>query len=187
MLVKIFKTLETFEDLEIEASTIKEILMHLKATKGVEFTDALITSKYKYVLIDSKDVLKPLGLKPEVIFTAIGDYDTLYILPEVLGAVTGLAVLAFAGTAGGFGLATATVIAFAINVVAAIAIAAIVSLLVPTPEFGSDPSQAQTKQSALFNGAPLIREQGGSVPLVYGNPYAGGVLISSGVTTEDVL
>jgi predicted phage tail protein len=42
---------------------------------------------------------------------------------------------------------------------------------------------AQTKQSSLFNGAPIIREQGGIVPLCYGEGFAGGVLISSSITS----
>jgi predicted phage tail protein len=72
------------------------------------------------------------------------------------------------------------------NIGVSMALNAVMSLLSPTPEFSSDPAFAQQKNSALFNGAPMIREQGGIVPLVLGNPFCGGVLISSGVTTEEI-
>lgn len=58
----------------------------------------------------------------------------------------------------------------------------LMNALSPTPHT-SDPVQAQTSVSNLFNGARIINEQGGVVPLAYGECFAGGTLISSSVTT----
>ncbi|RKZ02641.1 hypothetical protein DRQ25_18440 [Candidatus Fermentibacteria bacterium] len=185
MLVNIVETLNEISSFELKATSIKEVLMLLKVAKGHEFTNNLITSNYKYILVDSSERLEPIGLLPEVIFTDLAGYDTLYIIKETAGEGA-IIVAAVLGTTVAALSTTALIVAAVINIVISIAVGFLVSLLSPTPEFSSDPSQAQLKQSSLFNGAPLIREQGGSVPLVFGNPFAGGVLISSGVSTEDV-
>jgi predicted phage tail protein len=86
----------------------------------------------------------------------------------------------------GMTLATTLMI---MNTIALLAISTglnmLMSALSPTPEFSQDPAAAQNK-SNLFNGAPIVRNQGGSVPLIFGNPYCGAVLISSGAFTEEV-
>jgi predicted phage tail protein len=46
---------------------------------------------------------------------------------------------------------------------------------------------AQQYQSNLFNGAMLTKEQGGVCPLIFGQPYSSGVLISSAILTSDVV
>jgi len=185
MLVNYVKDLNTVEKFEFAASSLKEVLMMLKLRKGGEFTEKLMQTNYKFILFDSAGKLEPIGLIPEVLFSEIKDYDTLIIFPELKGEVSAAVVAGVIGVAATS--ATAVIVAAVINIVISIAISFIISLISPTPEFSSDPSQAQLKQSSLFNGAPLIREQGGSVPLVFGNPFAGGVLISSGVSTEDVI
>lgn len=190
MKVKVAISLRQVEEFDIEATGIKTILNYLKMVKGAEYTTRLMEGGFKYVLADSNEKLEPIGLVPEVMFGEFLGYDTLYIIHEVCGEVTvaivGGAVLGATGVV--IGATTAFVLAAVINMVIAIAISFIISLLSPTPEFSSDPSQSvDRKQSSLFNGAPMIREQGGIVPIVLGNPFAGGVLISSGVTTEDII
>jgi len=185
MLVKYVKDLNTVEDFEFSVTNLKEVLMLLKVRKGAEFIEQFMQTKYKFILFDSTENLEPVSLVPEVLFSDIQDYDTILIFPETNGEVSA-AMVAAALTISAESF-TAAAIAFTINLAISLAVSFIISLISPTPEFSSDPSQAQLKQSNLFNGAPLIREQGGSVPLVFGNPFAGGVLISSGVSTEDVI
>lgn len=188
MLVKLVHSLNEVEEITVAATNLKEILNYIKFSKGVEVTDKIVNGYYKYVLMDSAEQLEPVGLLSEVIFSEIEGYDTLLIIPEIQGE--GVAIVAFLAGITASAVAASVTLSIAaalINIVIAIAVSAIISLLSPTPEFSSDPSQAQLKQSSLFNGAPLIREQGGSVPLVYGNPFCGGVLISSGVSTEDII
>jgi predicted phage tail protein len=60
------------------------------------------------------------------------------------------------------------------------------NIYAPDSSFEKDPSKSQGKESKIFNNATVIREQGGSVPIIYGNPYCGGVLISSSISSEDV-
>jgi len=189
MKVKVATSLRCVDEFEMEADNIKTILNYLKMVKGEEYTRKLMENNFKYILIDSHEKLQPVGLVPEVLFGEFAGYDTLYIIHEVCGEGTAIVIaLGVAGSVAGAVTAVGAVVAAIINIVISIAISFIISLLSPTPEFSSDPSQSvDRKQSSLFNGAPLIREQGGIVPIVLGNPFAGGVLISSGVSTEDTI
>ena len=180
---------ETPEVFELFASNLKEVVSLLRLQKGDEFVNELLDNKYKFVLANSKEEDSFVALVPEVVFSTFEGFDILLIVPEVSGE-TGLeiwlaAAMALA-SATGMSLTTA---AFIINTIALLAVSVglnmLMSALSPTPEFSSDPASAQNK-SNLFNGAPIVRNQGGSVPLIFGNPYAGAVLISSGSFTEEV-
>ena len=194
MLVKVFNSLDSFDSFELETNNIKQILNYIKNEKGKEYTDNIIHNKFNYVIANTEGTHEPLMLLPEVILSDIKGYDVLFIIPDIEGedpisASMVAAVLFTECTV--VGMQIAAVIAFvanmAIMMAVSFAVSSIMSLLSPTPEFSSDPSMAQEKQSNLFNGAPLIREQGGSVPLIFGNPFCGGVLISSGMYSEDVI
>jgi len=189
MLVKYFKTLNDVKEFEVSATSLKEVLNFLKHTEGASLTDELLHNKFKYVLADSTNKEEPIALRPEVVWSEFGTYDILFIVPEVSGEVTAAVLIPILAGLTEYTLVIATVAAFVINTAIAIGISALISLISPTPEYDNDPSRAQAnlKQSNLFNGAPLIREQGGIVPIIFGNPYCGGVLISSGASTEDII
>jgi predicted phage tail protein len=170
--------------------TIKDVLCGLKMHHGKELTDSLLTENYKYILMNQGEPDGAIVLDAAVIGSSLAEFDTLIITRDIEGEIPAAAVAA-AMTAVGVTGVTATsvsvlVVTALINVGLSLALNAVMSLLSPTPEFSSDPAFAQQKQSALFNGAPMIREQGGIVPLILGNPFCGGVLISSGITTEEV-
>ena len=194
MLVKVFNSLDSFDSFELETNNIKQILNYIKNEKGKEYTDNIINNKFNYIIANTEGTNDPLMLLPEVILSDIKGYDVLFIIPDIEGeepvSATMVAAVLFTECTVA-GMQIAAVIAFVANMAIMMAVSyavnAIMSLLSPTPEFSSDPSMAQEKQSNLFNGAPLIREQGGSVPLIFGNPFCGGVLISSGMHSEDVI
>jgi predicted phage tail protein len=193
MKVKIFGLLAEElqeEEFSFEVSSIKEVLSLLNLHKGSEFIKDLLENKYYYVLTEEKNPENSICLSPEIIFSEFKTHDMLLIVPEISGDIP-VAFLAFALTSAGFSGAAAFVTAYAGifaaigNLIASVALSAVMQLLSPTPEFTADPGVAQNA-SNLFNGAPMIRNQGGSVPLLYGNPYClkpCGVLISSGVST----
>ncbi len=189
MLVKVFSTLNEWDEFDINSSSIKEILNYIKSVKDKSYTDNLLENNFKYLLVDSTGEMETLALFPEVIMSELPPYDSLYIIPEISGnaPITALA-LVDAGIFAEVGFA-ASATAFALNIVVAVAasyaINTVMSLISPTPTFSNDPSQSQKYESQLFNGAPMIREQGGSVPIILGNPFCGGVLISSSITTAD--
>lgn len=188
MRVNIVVSLNNIISREIEASSVSAVLSYLKYTEGKGFTDMIINNEYKYIISDSSGKLEPLPLLPQVVFSDLSEYDTLYIIPKIAGdgaaivaAVAGVSAAAVAASA------TLSAIALLVNLAISLVLSFVVSLLSPTPEFDSDPQEAQLKQSSLYNGPRLIRGQGGIVPYLAGNPHAGGVLISSGISTEDII
>ena len=180
---------ENPEVFELFASNIKEVVSLLRLQKGDTFADELLNNNYKFVLADSTREDSFVALVPEVVFSSFEGFDTLLIVPEVdgeTGIEIGMAAAMAMASATGLSLGTAILIINTIALMAfSIGLNMLMSALSPTPEFSQDPAASQNK-SNLFNGAPIVRNQGGSVPLIFGNPYCGAVLISSGAFTEEV-
>lgn len=188
MQVNVIRAHDDVLSADLHVNNIKGILAGLKFQFGEELTNSLLHDNYKYVLMRGDDPESAIALAPEVLLSSFADYDRLIIVRDLHGE-TGIEIGAAVAAAIGATGVTATVVAAVVNIVVAVAVSMAVSTIMqaisPTPEFASDPSEAQKKTSALFNGAPVIREQGGIVPWILGAPYCGGVLISSGVSSED--
>lgn len=183
MQVNIIRAHDDVLSIDLQADNIKSILSGLKLHFGQALTDSLLSDGYRYVLLNKDAPESAVAVVPEVMMSPFTGYDTLVIVRDIDGEATAAGVAGYLGVS----LFWGAVIAIAINIAVSIAISAIMQAISPTPEFSSDPAtaQASNKRSALFNGAPVIREQGGVVPWILGAPYCGGVLISSGVSSED--
>ena len=184
MLVKVFTGLTAMVEIETSFTSLRSILNHIKQLQGAEFTAELVANQAKYVLIDSTNRLKPVALSYELTLQDFSMFDTLLIVRDIEGEGEAIAVGAFGMTAGAVSTA---IVGAVINIALSIALSYAIQALSPTPEFNTDPAatQVDVRTSNLFNGAPLIREQGGITPLIFGCPFAGGVLISTGITTSD--
>ena len=196
MLVKVFNSLAEIDEFDIAESKIQGILNAIKSIKGSEYTDKILEGKFSYIVGKSLEDKEPIVLLPDVILSDLSDFSILYIIADISGSEPISATMILSASIAMTGslavdAAVAGLIALVANIsilaAAGFALSSIMSALSPTPTFSSDPAQTQSKQSSLFNGAPLIREQGGSVPMVFGSPYCGGVLISSSITTADIL
>lgn len=196
MLVKVFNSLAEIDEFDIAESKIQGILNAIKYIKGSEYTDKILEGKFSYIVGKSLEDKEPIVLLPDVILSDLSDFSILYIIADISGSEPISATMILSASIAMTGslavdAAVAGLIALVANIsilaAAGFALSSIMSALSPTPTFSSDPAQTQSKQSSLFNGAPLIREQGGSVPMVFGSPFCGGVLISSGIITEDML
>lgn len=64
----------------------------------------------------------------------------------------------------------------------ALALSGIAMMMAPTPKLNS----SKKEDSFLFNGAENTFEQGGPVPLVYGQHLVGSTIVSAGIATEDI-
>lgn len=205
MLVRLHTSVNDFIDFDREFSDIREILNYVKHNHSVELSDTLLYENHIFIGVSDT---RSDYLTAETLATDLELYDSLYIVPVIEGEEPITATIALAASyAGGMvatgvgmlsaslgfgalsaGLATgiittvATVVEMGIYMGVSMGISAI---LAPDNSFGGDPAAAQ-KSSKMFNSATIIREQGGSVPLTYGNPFCGGVLISSGLTSADV-
>ncbi|MDD5580871.1 MAG: hypothetical protein PHY16_16535 [Methylobacter sp.] len=183
MIIKFYGDLSQYPEIELFVDNLKQLLSGLKLHYGQELADKLLNEKYFYILADSKNPDHMEAIHPDLATMLFDSYDTLMIVPEIEGGAPAFAA-ALAAVASA--VSVSTLVEVLISVAVSIALNMLSNLLSPTLEFDKDPAAAQKLDSALFNGAPNIREQGSSVPLVYGlNVHCGGVLISSGLSTEE--
>lgn len=205
MLVKVYTSVNDFIEFETELKDTREIFNSIKHIYGEDVTDKILYSEHLFLGIIGERVDT---LTPTTLFSDINLYEQLCIVPVVNGEAPAIPFLAaWAATAGGMaataigsasvalGLGTlsagmASFIIGAVGVIATVGVSigismAVSAIMTPDNSFNSDPAKAQ-KQSKMFNTALTITEQGGSVPLTYGNPFCGGVLISSGITSNNV-
>ena len=182
---------EVIDVFDLTASSVREVLSLVKIQKGSDYLDTITQGKFHYLLKDKDGNI--IQLTDETIFSDLTDYSELLILQDIegndpmsIGFAIGWALTDMGlATAGAFVLGNAWIIGAIAMVGITVGMNMLMTALSPTPEFSNDPAATQNK-SNLFNGAPIIRDQGGSVPLIFGNPYAGAVLISSGAFTEEV-
>lgn len=202
MRILIHKSANDYIDFSGEFSDTRDIFNYIKHQISEELSDSILNKPHTFVGFTGTE-FKPLTA--ETLFNDIQLYSELYIVPELEGddpiSATIAAMAAYAGAATGAaaislgasfatGAAIAGAVATVAEVVITVGLAIGVSMAmsaIMTPDTGvSGDAAAAQKTSKIFNSAAIIREQGGSVPLTYGNPFCGGVLISSGLTSKDV-
>lgn len=204
MLVKLYEDVNNPIEFEINSTSIKEILNHIKNQIDESITESILFEKHLFLgkvgdefkPIDEDGVINALALYPEIIIIKTHEGEdpitaTIALAASYAGgmvatgvgmasAALGLGSLS-AGLATGIITTVATIVEVGITMGLSMAVSAI---LTPDSSFSGDPSQSQNN-SKLFNQSTITREQGGSVPLCYGNPFCGGVLISSGITSKE--
>lgn len=115
--------------------------------------------------------------------------EEFHIVPDVVGGnkvakiVVG-AVLIVAG----FWSGGATWAAYAYQLGAALVISGVADFLVKTPKLDQDQKALdEGKQSYFFSGPLNVTAQGVPVPVLYGDVFAGSVVVSTGIVTAEVL
>jgi hypothetical protein len=173
--------------LELEAENLNQALAGISFALGEAVAKSLMTTPTVFLLRQQNNPENITVLRPDLGIMTFAEYDTLICVPEVTGEIPVPAILIGVLVAAGVeATIAATALALIGNILIATAISAVMSALSPTPEFRTDPSEAKTKRSSLYNGTPILTEEGGSVPLMYGNPFCSGVLISAGLSSEEV-
>lgn len=117
--------------------------------------------------------------------------EQFHIIPRAEGAAETFAIWAATAVATAFGAGTAVYIAYwAAYIVATVAISmaigAIVSLLAPKPQTGAGSERADQTPSFAFSGAVNITAPGYPIPIVFGECITGSVVISVGVSAEEL-
>lgn len=190
MLVKLFEDVNNPHEFEIESNSIREVLNYIKNTIGDDVTDSILYEKHlflgrigdDYHPLTQDNLIDGIALYPELIIVKTHEgNEPVELAIWAAVATTATKIGASAGVAVAMAEAAVIMAYAAVSVGMQMAVSAIMS---PDSTFGGDPSQSQ-KGSKLFNQSLITREQGGSVPLCYGNPFCGGVLISSGITSKE--
>lgn len=187
MLVNIFTSKFT-KTYDIEISNLLQLKDYL-CVNDKEVWEVLKDMQMAYVVGDSTGNLKEQILYKNMVKTTIDSYDTLVICEKIDGEFVAtltafLAVSLVSLGMGGFAaVMTATILTGLIVMGAVYGLGQLLMMLVPTPNMGNnDPSK---KKDLMFNGVPNVTEQGGSIPLIFGECLFGGVVIGNTVTTID--
>lgn len=103
--------------------------------------------------------------------------------PYALGMAGGLAATFGGISAIGFtGISFGTIAGLG----AVVALGGIAQMLSPTPTLSGGSAAQDRKESFLFGSGENVTAQGGPVPVVFGEFVVGSVVVSSGLSTEDV-
>lgn len=170
------------KEYDFDIITPREALCALRGNFP-DFTAYLIQNNEPgyYVFVDGH------SLSPEQMVLPAGS-KTIHIVPVIKGAkkspfwtiVIGIALVAVGGPLGLLGtgyLATA-----AVGMGVSLALQGISTLLAGSPSGGPE-ERPENKPSTFFSGAINTIQQGGSIPVVYGEVLAGSAVISAGVET----
>lgn len=137
-----------------------------------------------------------LGEDPGELHLPTGKRETISIIPVVAGAgtvgriIAGVALIAlsFAIIPLGIAAAGSGIATLVGGLGASLALGGVAQLLTPTPQLqakGQD-SDADPRKSYSFSGIQNVSRQGLPVPIVYGETIVGSIVISAGVSTEQV-
>lgn len=187
MLVGIF-TSNYKEEFDIEVSNLYQLKDYLVNNKKYLW-DEIKDKELCYAIFDDTNTLKEQILFPTMLGTDITAYSTLVITEKVDGefvaTIAFLATYAVAASIALTGVALFSVASamWVIGLALVMGLGMLMQMLVPTPNMGNnDPSK---KKDLMFNGIPNVTEQGGSIPLIFGECLFGGVVIGNTVTTID--
>lgn len=116
--------------------------------------------------------------------------SVIHIVPKIMGAggdsgvfqiLTGIVLIGAAWFTGGISIALAE----GMMMMGAVQIASgLASMLMPTPELGNQDEDGN-RANYGFGGAVTTVAQGNPVPLLIGERYVGGFIVSAGIYTED--
>lgn len=168
--------------LEIDVDTPLMLLSGLRSqVKG--FRQWCDEHRLAFVLTDKNN--NPQSLDTSELTMGLGDASDIHLVPETEGAGVEALAMAVISAAGATGWA-ATAIYIAVNVAIAVVTSMVISALSPTPDTGGGSGRADERPSFIYNGAVNVVEQGYPVPLVYGTHMVGSIVVSAGITVEDI-
>lgn len=195
MLIGIFTSnyKEEFEVDIMNLCQLKDYLIHNKK----HIWDEIKNKELSYAVLNiQEDNLDKQILYPNMLTADISSYNSLIIVEKIEGEAlfTALSTILVASV---LGVSTATAATLAITAFVATFLTSIlvigivygigqlIQMLMPTQKLDRDPSVNQ--KNLLFNGIPNTKEQGGSVPLIFGECYFGGVQIGVKLSTVDYI
>lgn len=203
--VKLYGNLKQLypDEIRMDVSSVAETIRALSfQVEG--FRDALQDGHYRVVL-GSLNPANDIG--EEAIGMRLGTIETIHIMPVLEGSkrgglgkiIAGVALIALSfalpgsGAIAGAGLwggltASTGLSALAVNIGVSMALGGVAALITPQvkPPNNSAASfeRPEERPSFLYNGPVNTTEQGGPVPIAYGEIRIGSQVISTGLTTE---
>ena len=189
-------------DIKSPAEALRALMLQIKG-----FRQAFREGNYR-VIRATKDVASSLDL--EELKLRLGRSREIHIVPVIAGsglsgwgkvlagvAIIGLAIAApyALGLAGGLSATFGAVSAVGFSGIsfgqiaafgALTALAGISQVISPAPSLKGGSASTDRKESFLFGSGANTTAQGGPVPLVFGEFIVGSVVVSSGLSTEEI-
>lgn len=188
-------------DVATPVEAVRALIVQLKGFRRY-FRDG------NYRVIRKRDA-REMDLDLDELKLRLGRAKELHIVPVVAGAASGLgkiligvAIVGLAivapyalGLAGGLGASAiggATIFGTTLTfgqiagVGLALALGGVAQMLSPTPQLSGGSAAQDRRESFLFGGQDNTSAQGGPVPLVFGTFLVGSVVVSAGLSAEQV-
>jgi len=199
------------ESFNLDVVNAAEAIRALAANLGKDFLALLKAGEWHVIAGDSFEDGDDFG-NEEMLHFGLGSND-LHIVPAIQGADSGrglpqiiigvvivVASIYTAGAAAPAGTSLAASMSAGVGgsaisygslagLGASIALSGIATALTPVPKIGNgygDREEVGERPSFLFTGAKNQQEQGGPIPIVYGQHRVGWTLVSSGVEIEEI-
>lgn len=166
-----------FRGLECNLPEFKQV-MHDMAEKNQNLS----------IVCENGNVETAYSIKPETMNMKFGKTQNVHIVADVEGAGIEAAVAAFYVYLGASAAVAATLATITINIAVSVVLGAVAQALAPSPDTsGNGNEKADQRASLIFNGPVNTVAQGGCIPLVYGECLTGSVVISAGVSVEELV
>jgi len=176
------------ERFNVQIVNLVQLYDYLRINKPDIFKE--VAEKELCYTVYTEDKEKAYPILPTMLEFDLSNYHVLVICPKITGdalftsiAASVTAAVAAAGASAAAAAAVGYVVATVVVVGLVIGLGMLVRAL--TPQNKLDNNQDPSNLSKLYNGVPNITEQGGSVPVVFGNCLFGGVRI--GLRLEQAL
>lgn len=127
-------------------------------------------------------------LDEDGVMVSLGSANEVHVIPAGIGGAVGAVALGAALIAGSYFVAGAAIAGalFAVGVGLMISGAAQMLMSPPQVDSYSDRESPDERPSFLFDGPVNTSTQGLPVPLIYGRMRAGSVVVSAGLSAEDI-
>lgn len=123
------------------------------------------------------------SVSEEMLPMGFGDAMEIHLVPETVGSIAAIPLIAAAGQAAILG-ATLTQVLLAVGF--AVVVGFVMKALAPSIDTSGGQERPEERPSFLYNGSVNITEQGYPIPLVYGIHMTGSIVVSAGVEVVEL-
>lgn len=171
------------EPLEIAVHDSADVFSALKS-RFPEFKTFMWEHPNFNIVLSDKDVKNPRPVYPEFFSSPFLKCEEIHLIPSTEGGYAALA--AYLVELGMSAAVAAVVSTIVINVAISLVIGAVSNMLAPQTKTDGTSQSPDQRPSFLYNGPENVTEQGYQVPIVYGTHMTGSVVVSAGVTDEQI-
>lgn len=170
------------QPIKMAVNDTASLVSGLTSAFGPEFRKHIIDNPNYHVFVTDRGKKNPRPVRADMIDAKFGPGCEVHMVPAVEGAGIEAAFVAIGFSATAAAIAATVVI----NLAVAFVIGAISRALAPKPEDTGTSERPDERPSFLYNGPENVVEAGYQEPVVYGTHMTGSVVVSAGITVEQI-